>query len=116
MASQNGRYDILERRVALKVDLSTADTSSKTPLLYATSNVDTMSIYLLLENGAQANGGSLQEAVRLCQKDNHIPTPCNMIMIQSNHAIFTKEEPLLENCGRKPTCKAESSLPRDTRQ
>lgn len=67
MAAQNGRHDILERLIALKVDLSIADAFGRTPLFYAAANADAMSVYLLLENGAQVNDGSLQEAARLCQ-------------------------------------------------
>lgn len=48
--------------------MSAVDSSGKSPLFYATANLDEISVYTLLENGAHPNDGSLQEAARLCQK------------------------------------------------
>ncbi|KAJ4305134.1 hypothetical protein N0V90_000664 [Kalmusia sp. IMI 367209] len=69
MAAQLERHAILERLIQIEVDLSVVDSSAKSPLFYATANANAISVYLLLENGAQSNDGSLQEAARLCQKD-----------------------------------------------
>jgi ankyrin repeat domain-containing protein 50 len=65
---QFGRHDILERLIELKVNISAPDCFKRSPLFYAATRGDAMSVHLLLENGAQSNDGSLHEAARLCQK------------------------------------------------
>jgi hypothetical protein len=68
MAAQNGRCAVLERLIELRVNLSAVDSSGKSPLFYATANEDTETVFMLLENGAHSNDGSLQEAASLCNK------------------------------------------------
>ncbi|KAF2013540.1 hypothetical protein BU24DRAFT_424540 [Aaosphaeria arxii CBS 175.79] len=69
LAARFRRHKILERLIEMKVGLSAVDSSGRSPLFHATANEDSTSVRFLLENGAQRNDGSLQEASRLCNTD-----------------------------------------------
>jgi ankyrin repeat protein len=62
----HGRYEILQKLINLKVDVTVQDCHEKTPLFYAAGNGDGRSVIQLLDGQDALDDGSLHEAARLC--------------------------------------------------